>query len=296
MATFTDDFNRANSGANTGLGANWQTYAEGTESTTGFEVLSNRCHIVAGFTTRTARYIGGTLTANQFCQAALAAPSVDGGEFVCVRKPDGNNYYGFGRLNDSTIRLIKMVAGVQSTLDTQTVTVATNDVLRLEANGTSLTGKINGVTVIGPITDGDLTTAGVGLRSSNTSDWDDWSGGDLGSSTTTVTPSTGAITSSGQAPIINNFTNVRYQEVLINAAGSPVSNRTGLRFTVWYSGQCAGAPDLSYSDLTTGAAGTASYSLASGSLALGQKAFGVITDGGASLSSYTCGLLTLTYS
>lgn len=117
-----------------------------------------------------------------------------------------------------------------------------------------------------------------------------------GGSTGTATPGVGLVTVLGQQPSVNSFTNVRYSEVLINAAGSPVSNRTGLRFTVWYSGQCAGAPDLSYSDMTTGAAGTASYSLASGSLVLGQKVFGVITDGGTSLSSYTCGLLTLNYS
>jgi hypothetical protein len=117
-----------------------------------------------------------------------------------------------------------------------------------------------------------------------------------GGSSTTVTPTAGALTVAGRAPSVNSFTNVRYQEVLINSAGSPVGNRTGLRLTVWYSGQCSGAPDLSYSDMTTGAAGTASYSIATGSLVFGQKAFGVITDGGESLSSYTCGLLTFTYS
>lgn len=117
-----------------------------------------------------------------------------------------------------------------------------------------------------------------------------------GGSATTVTPTTGSVVVQGKQASLNSFTNVRYQEVLVNSAGSPVSNRTGLRFSVWYSGQCAGAPDLSYSDMTTGAAGTASYSIATGSLVLGQKGFGVITDGGASLSSYTCGLLTFTYS
>lgn len=119
---------------------------------------------------------------------------------------------------------------------------------------------------------------------------------DGGGSSTTVTPAPATITPAGLAPIINDFTNVRYQEVLINGAGSPMSNLTDLHFTVWYSGQCSGAPDLSYSDLTTGPAGTASYSLASGSLVFGQKVFGVITDDGASLSTFTCGLLTLNYS
>jgi hypothetical protein len=116
-----------------------------------------------------------------------------------------------------------------------------------------------------------------------------------GGTEATKTPTTGSVVATGLTPSVNSFTNVRYQEVLINAAGSPISNRTGLRLSVWYSGQCAGASDLSYSDMTTGAAGTASYSLATGTLVLGQKPFGVITDGGASLSSYTCGLLTLTY-
>lgn len=116
-----------------------------------------------------------------------------------------------------------------------------------------------------------------------------------GGSSTTVTPTSGTLSLQGRIPAGNEFTHVRYQEVLINSAGSPLSNRTGQRLMIWYNGQPTGAPDLSYSDMTTGSAGTASYSLATGSLVYGQKAFGVITDGGASLSSYTCGLLTLTY-
>jgi hypothetical protein len=131
--------------------------------------------------------------------------------------------------------------------------------------------------------------------SSTNSAFDDWTDTEPTSSTT-VNPSVGLVTVQGLSPSGNDFTNVRYQEVLINGAGSPMSNLTDLHFTVWYGGQCSGAPDLSYSDLTTGSAGTASYSLATGSLVFGQKVFGVITDGGASLSSYTCGLLTLNYS
>jgi hypothetical protein len=67
---------------------------------------------------------------------------------------------------------------------------------------------------------------------------------------------------------MNPFTNVRIREVLINEAGSPVANQTGIHLLVWYSGFPAGAADLSYSNMTTDPTGTTSWSLATGTLDL----------------------------
>jgi hypothetical protein len=116
-----------------------------------------------------------------------------------------------------------------------------------------------------------------------------------GSSETTVTPSAGAFTFQGQQGSVNPFTNVRIREVLINEAGSPLSNMTGMKLTIWYGGAPSGAPDLSYSAVTTDTDGTMSYSIATGSLAYNQAIFYVLTDGSASLSAWTCGRMIPTY-
>jgi hypothetical protein len=116
-----------------------------------------------------------------------------------------------------------------------------------------------------------------------------------GGSSTTVTPAPAALTMNGRAPSANAFTNVRIREVLINEAGSPVGNRTGMSLLIWYGGSPVGAPDLSYSALTTDANGTTSWSIATGSLAYNQSIFYVATDGGASLSMYTCARMVPSY-
>lgn len=179
MATFSDNFNRADSGASSGWGANWINYQEGAATNSGSEILSNHARITTSFTLRTAKWNGGAVGADQFSQATMFAGSLDSGEYVAVRKADGSNFYAAGRLNATTIRLSKYVADVQTTLDTQTVVVIDGDVLRLEVSGTTLNFYVNGVLGIGPITDSDLASGQPGIRSTNTTDWDDWSGGDL---------------------------------------------------------------------------------------------------------------------
>jgi hypothetical protein len=116
-----------------------------------------------------------------------------------------------------------------------------------------------------------------------------------GSTTGTATPSQATLTINGKLPSANAFSTVTIREVMINEAGSPVSNRTGISLLVWYAGNPVGAPDLSLSALTTDAAGTASWSLAPGGLTYNQPIFYVATDGGTSLSVYTCGRMVPIY-
>lgn len=115
------------------------------------------------------------------------------------------------------------------------------------------------------------------------------------SSTGTALPGVGSLIMQGLTPSANTFAAVAIKEVFINEAGSPVTNRTGIHLMVWYAGSPAGAPDVSYSNLTTDAAGTASWSLPPGGLTYNQNVFYLATDGGASLSQYTCGRLIPTY-
>ncbi len=116
-----------------------------------------------------------------------------------------------------------------------------------------------------------------------------------GGGATTIAPTTAALSLLGRAVSMNSFTAVAIREVFVNEAGSPVTNRTGISLLIWYAGNPVGAPDLSYSALTTDADGTASWSIAIGGLVYNQPIFYVATDGGASLSQYTCARLIPTY-
>lgn len=112
----------------------------------------------------------------------------------------------------------------------------------------------------------------------------------------TVSPTTGSLVVQGRALTANAFTNVRLREVLINEAGSPLANMSGLSLVIWYGGAPVGTPDLSYSAVTTDTNGTMSYSLATGSLIYNQAIFYVATDGSSSLSAWTCARAIPTYS
>lgn len=112
---------------------------------------------------------------------------------------------------------------------------------------------------------------------------------------TTITPGQGTMIFMGRLGTVNSFSSVAIREVLINEAGSPVANRTGMHLLVWYAGTPTGAPDLSLTALTTDAAGTASWSLPPSGLVYNQALFYLAHDGGASLSQYTCARMTPTY-
>ena len=110
-----------------------------------------------------------------------------------------------------------------------------------------------------------------------------------------VSPQTNPLTVNGRTATVNNFSTATIRDVLINEAGSPVANRTGISLLVWYAGAPIGAPDLSLSALTTDANGSASWSLPVGGLVFNQHIFYVATDGTASLSEYTCARMIPTY-
>lgn len=279
MATFSDDFNRSDSGASAGWGANWTHYQDGVATNSGAEILSNQGRINSGFTLRTVAWNGGAVGADQFSQATMVTGSDDSGEYVAVRKTDGANFYAAGRLNGTTVRLSKYVAGVQTTLDTQTVSIVNGDVLRLEVSGTTLNFYVNAALQIGPITDSDLSSGQPGIRVLNNADWDDWSGGDLSSDDATITPTTGSLTLQGRAALANDFTAITLRGTLINEAGSPVADATGIACLVWYGSAPAGTPDESLSSLTTNANGSYSFALALGGLAFNDPVYRVIYSG-----------------
>lgn len=184
MATYSDDFNRTDSGANAGWGANWQHYTSGSASNTGWEILSNQGRVNASFTARAALWNGGSVTADQNSRVAIASLSVDGHAYAVVRGTDDQNLYRGGFLNSSTVRISKLVAGASTTIGTQSVTFSAGDVVELRVVGSSLSLYVNDVLQIGPTTDTEYSSGRPGVAVQNTSDFDNWSGGDYGSSST----------------------------------------------------------------------------------------------------------------
>jgi len=100
-----------------------------------------------------------------------------------------------------------------------------------------------------------------------------------GASTATATPSAGALTSVGRAPLVNDFSTITLRGTMINEAGSPLANLTDIRCLVWYNSAPVGAPDESLSSLTTNANGSYSFALALGGLAFGDPVYRVIYQG-----------------
>ena len=100
---------------------------------------------------------------------------------------------------------------------------------------------------------------------------------DSGSST--VAPTTGLVSMQGRIPLVNDFSIISLRGTLVNEAGSPVSDATGINCLVWYNDAPSGAPDESLSSLTTNSNGSYSFALATGGLVFGQAVYRVIYQG-----------------
>lgn len=115
-----------------------------------------------------------------------------------------------------------------------------------------------------------------------------------GSSATTVTPAPASLSIAGNAPATSAFSSVRIREVLVNESGQVVGNAANIRLMVWYSAQCKGQPDVSLNGMTTDAAGTTSWSIATGTLAFNDPIFYVAQDS-ISFSNYTAARMIPSY-
>jgi hypothetical protein len=111
---------------------------------------------------------------------------------------------------------------------------------------------------------------------------------------TTLAPAPATLTLNGRAPTTSAFQNVRIREVLVNGSGQAVASATDIGLRVWYSGICAGAPDVSLNGMTTDANGTTSWSIATGALAFNQAIF-YVAQNSVSYSHYACGRLVPSY-
>jgi Tfp pilus assembly major pilin PilA len=178
MATFTDDFNRAD-GA---LGANWSVAAGSAV------VASNVMDITANSTT--AVWATQTDNTEEYAQATLVSPGATQHQGVFVRG-DGTtqNMYYFRRTNATTCDIAKVVANTFTSIQTIAAATTNGSVMRIEARGSTIRCLIDGIQVLEAI-DTDLTTGRrVGVRNAvaSTGGFDNFSAGDLAPLSQTVT-------------------------------------------------------------------------------------------------------------
>lgn len=180
----TDDFNRANS---TGLGsASWTT----ANSCTSFNVASNTAAVL--FNTFGGNYYNAVVWPNaQYGQVVLASPlatSADEGVGPVVRLASGafTGYWVQAGAGDT--RLYKIVAGAFTQLGSTASASSLGDVIKLLANGTTLTVTRQGIAICGtPLTDASISSGNVGIFGSSSGPnaaLDSFEGGDLSAGST----------------------------------------------------------------------------------------------------------------
>jgi hypothetical protein len=188
----TDDFNRANSDP---INGNW-VKAPGTSAN--MKVISNEVGLSSnpGFQVHAAYYNNSysIWPSNQYSQIKVTdLVGTDDYVGVIVRCAgvgwsSHKNYYfahvrgGFGAAKD--VLLGKYVEGIATTISSGTATIADNDTLRLEVEGTSLRFTINGSLILSG-TDSSLSAGFPGfMMKQNSADpsnpnLDDWAGAGL---------------------------------------------------------------------------------------------------------------------
>lgn len=171
-----DNFNRANS---TDLGTNW-TVINGNYN---WRLQTNQADFnVASIGAE--YYNTGTFANDQYAQAICKSTETGTarGAGACVRvtNPGSVTTFYLVMAGTSTLWLYKIVSGTYTQLGTGTA-AAVNDVVRIEAQGTTIRVKVNGTERIS-VTDTSITSGVPGLHSlSDTASEqvDDFEAGDL---------------------------------------------------------------------------------------------------------------------
>lgn len=188
MALSTDDFNRTD---NTVLGVNWSNRKGGDTS---YGISTNRASI--GLNQDTTSFYNATVFGtDQYSQVALSGLSGTNNETglgVCVRCDTTNlgggtaynNWYHavVNTAGSNNVSVAKVVADTYTLLAQRTQAWSDGDILRLEAQGSTLRVYRNGVQLGASITDSSVTTGEPGLAhiaSFATGFADNWEGGDI---------------------------------------------------------------------------------------------------------------------
>ena len=172
-AAYTDDFNRADENP---IGSPWVAVSTGTIR------LTNNA---LGTTTNTEElaHHNGSLANNQYATVKILGAVNGSGVGVrmdSARSNDARKGYTLSVHDGSLLVLRKWLDGSFLNLRTYEVSAASGDILRIEANGTSIKGFYNGVERIS-VTDSTYTSgyAGVMVQNAYETSIDDFASGDL---------------------------------------------------------------------------------------------------------------------
>lgn len=175
MASFTDSFDRADSGS---LGASWSNLA-GT-----WEIVSNQARCSTGSPSQnTTAHDSGSSDVD----VAVKVATVGNNGGMIARAADSNNYLVlvFGASAGGMV-LYKRVGGGFTSIGSTGTAVATNDVVKLQGSGNTIKAFINGVEYISVTDSAGASNTQHGLREDSTTKcvYDDFSITDLAAAAT----------------------------------------------------------------------------------------------------------------
>jgi hypothetical protein len=185
----TDTFTAADGTLLTTYSSNW-TNVNGT-----FKIYSNAVTSNGSSSDNCARWNADTFNNNQYAQGTYVSEGSGHWVGVSVRcSASADSHYNYYAASDDR-EFVKIVAGGWTQLASAKASPAVNDVLYIEANGTTIKAKLNGVDDYS-VTDESLTSgyAGIcGYDQASTTKLDGWEGGDLGGGPVTTTYQTLAL-------------------------------------------------------------------------------------------------------
>ena len=164
MTTITESFNKAD-GAGWGPDQTW-TGISGSPTTT-----SNQATGLA------AAYVGTSLDDDQYCQAVMQASRRT---WVMCRWGNNDNDWYMARVAavNGPLQLWKRVGGTYTQLGTGTNNGGSGSTVRVEADGTSIKGILDGSTEVS-VSDSAVSSGYGALRHESGAITDDWEAGDL---------------------------------------------------------------------------------------------------------------------
>lgn len=215
MATFTDDFNRADS---SNLGAGW------VEVTGDWSIVSNQLSSGSAGGTVILRAAGAMATNDNSAQVTIAATAAVSHGVWC--RGNSNISQGYLWRNDgSSWNLFSVVGGSFTSIGSYAAAAVAGDVAKIQAVGSTIKGFVNGVQRVS-VTDAAVTTGtSVGIRAESTSSlrFDDFTGADVATSVT------GDAAVSGSATL--SATGLRAAASSSDLAATASLSTTGLRAT-----------------------------------------------------------------
>lgn len=186
MQLVADDFTRANAGT---LGANWTKISTDVDPS----IVSNTASSNTAGSNHSALYNGWTGGNDQYAQATVVTngSSNDGGP-ICRAVTSAKTFY-LAEINATdlvalgssmTFTIYEVSAGSFISISSTTLVISANDVIRCEAQGSTIRGFVNGVQKVTG-TNSVITSGKPGLDvwqgAAPTSTWDNWSAGDFSS-------------------------------------------------------------------------------------------------------------------